>query len=84
MALSPRNPKEMMRLLLRDPDLKREMHDVLTRADNMVQNDMSAAIKHFLERNQVDIRLMSHTELATTFKAYYKKISLYGNFVKMF
>ena len=84
MAIAPRTSKELLQLLLQDPEIKGDLHNVVVRVDRQIKSDLTAALKNFLYSNQVDLRLLSNNDITTALESYYKKISLVGQFVKMY
>ena len=83
MAIAPRKPKELMKLMLQDADLKREMHDIVARADKLIEKDSLTALREFLARQQVDLRLLDHDQVSEALTRFYREARMMGQFVKM-
>ena len=82
--IAPRNAKELLKIMLRDPELRTEMHMVIDRADRQIRAEQLATFRKFFERQQVDIRMMDRGSLKKAMSGFYNKISLVGEFVKMY
>ena len=82
--IAPRDSKELMKLMLRDPELRTEMHMVVDRADRQIRAEQLATLRKFLQRQQADVRMMDRGAIKKAMTGFYKKISLVGEFVKMY
>lgn len=81
---APRNPKELAQLLMADPQLRRELHAIVMRADQKIETESLAALNSALQRGSLDLRLLSHDDVGLALKRYYRDINLAGDFVRMY
>jgi len=80
---APRNPKELMRLLLADPQLRRELHAMVMRVDQTLEQESLASLRQAISRGDIDLRLLSHADVSDALSRYYREIKLAGEFVRM-
>ena len=83
MATAPRTPKEFIRLLESDPSVKAKLFALVRKADKTIQKEQVKIIMEFMRENGVDPRMLKGTVFSAV-TAYYKKISLNGDWVKMY
>jgi len=81
--LTPKNDKELAKILGTDPDLRRAVHGVIARADMMIQQEILAAVRESARRNEMSLKLLSHEDATAGLKRYYKDIRAAGKFVKL-
>jgi hypothetical protein len=81
--LTPRNAKEMAKILGNDPELRRAVHGVVARADHMIETEVLAAVRDSARRNQMSLQLLGHDDAVQGLKRYYSDIKAAGKFVRM-
>ncbi len=84
MAIAPKKPKELEKLLEQDPKLRKQLHGIVHRADVRLEKEVLETLREALQRQQIDIRLMSHNDVTDALNRFYRSISLSGEFIKMY
>jgi len=81
--LTPRNDKELAKILGDDPDLRRAVHGVVARADMMIEKEILDAVRASARRNGMSLRMLSHEDATAGLKRYYRDIKAAGKFVRL-
>ena len=81
--LTPRNAKEMAKILGSDTDLRKRVHGIVARADSSIESDLLEAVREAARRQQMSLKLLSHEEAVAGLKRYYEEIRAAGKFVKL-
>jgi len=81
--LTPRNAKELAKVLANDTELRKDVHYAIAKADRMIEQEVLDAIRSAVRRNQISLQLLDHNEATRGLKRYYSDIKAAGKFVKM-
>ena len=81
--LTPRNEKELAKILGNDTDLRKDIHYAIAKADRMIEQEVLDAIRKAIRRNRISLQLLDHGEATRGLKRYYSDIRAAGKFVKM-
>lgn len=81
--IAPRKPKELLRLLMTDPELLQAFYDLVAQADQLIKQKSDKALRETLRRKDIDLRLMSHRDVSSALNLFYRKARLAGQFVRM-
>lgn len=81
--LTPRNAKEMAKILGSDSELRKKVHGIIARADYTIENELLEAVRAAARRQQMSLKLLSHEEATTGLKRYYEEVRAAGKFVKL-
>lgn len=81
--LTPRNAKEMAKILGGDPELRKTVHGIIARADWTIEKELLDAVRQAARRNQMSLRLLSHDDATAGLKRYYSDIKAAGKFVRL-
>lgn len=81
--LTPRNAKELAKILGNDTELRKDIHYTIAKADRMVEQGVLDAVRASVRRNNVSLQLLDHGDATRGLKRYYADIKAAGKFVKM-
>jgi len=81
--LTPRNAKELAKILGSDMELRKKVHGIIARADYNIEQDLLAAIRAAARRQQMSLKLLTHEDATRGLKRYYEDIRAAGKFVRL-
>lgn len=81
--LTPRNAKEMAKILGGDSELRKKVHGIIARADYTIEQELLAAVRASARRQQMSLKLLSHEGATAGLKRYYEDIKAAGKFVRL-
>lgn len=81
--LTPRNAKEMAKILGSDTELRKKVHGIVARADWTIEQELLAAVREAARRNRMSLKLLSHDDATDGLKRYYSDIKAAGKFVRL-
>jgi hypothetical protein len=81
--LTPRNAKEMAKILGSDSELRKKVHGIIARADYTIEQELLAAVRASARRQTMSLKLLSHEDATAGLKRYYEDIRAAGKFVRL-
>ncbi len=81
MAIAPRNPKELAKLLESDSRFKNKLYNLVAKVDNILDKGRAKIMVEGLRRNGIDTRLFDHADLNAAENILYRNAKLAGNYV---
>lgn len=83
MSVQPRNPRELIDLMLDDPRLMGRMREIVAEADKQIDARLLASLQQFLRDSDVSLALISHQDVSKAIKTFYRETRLDGDYVKL-